>query len=163
VGERSKRRRHPLPMRLSWWSMSVTNSPASSALICVSSTVSSRRDQPRRAYPARYSRSSDRGGTEAAWPIGEATGRAGTVSTLFTHIYPDDPVPIIHFTDAHARLYRTAKATNDRPCRTSAATRRRSGRGRPGKYSVDLGGHDEVVLMQSLWSAERPSRCPNRS
>src|SRR6266478_1583428 len=32
-------------------------------------------------------------------------------------------------------------------CRT---TRTRSRRGRPSKYAVNLGGHDEVVLMQSL-------------
>src|SRR5712671_3471026 len=30
------------------------------------------------------------------------------------------------------------------------ATRTRSRRGRPSEYAVDLGGHDEVVLMQSL-------------
>ena len=32
-------------------------------------------------------------------------------------------------------------------CRT---TRTRSRRGRPSEYAINLGGHDEVVLMQSL-------------
>src|SRR5439155_19267884 len=32
-------------------------------------------------------------------------------------------------------------------CRT---TRTRSRRGRPSEYAVNLGGHDEVVLMQSI-------------
>jgi hypothetical protein len=33
---------------------------------------------------------------------------------------------------------------------SARTTRTRSRQGRPSEYSVDLGGHDEVVLMQSL-------------
>ena len=41
----------------------------------------------------------------------------------------------------------TRSAPKRGQCRT---TRTRSHRGRPSEYAVNLGGHDEVVLMQSL-------------
>ena len=47
--------------------------------------------------------------------------------------------------------------------KSGASPRTRSPRGRASEYAVDLGCHDEVVLMRPLdllWSAARPSHSP---
>ena len=38
----------------------------------------------------------------------------------------------------------------EKTAQVAAGIRTRSRRGGPGEYTVNLGGHDEVVLMQSL-------------
>src|SRR5882724_10517281 len=50
----------------------------------------------------------------------------------------------------HQSAGREERARHRKRSANSRTTRTRSRRGRPSEYAVNLGGHDEVVLMKSL-------------